>query len=60
MLRNLAQLIHCVLWQTLKEFAEYILKLMFDGELRVLLSTKASPNSKGFVLCLKNRGTQNP
>lgn len=43
-----------------KEFAEYILKLVFDGELRVLPPTKASPNSKGFILCLKNRGSQNP
>lgn len=44
----------------IKKRAEYVLKLMLDGELRVLLSTKASPNSKGFVLCLQERGTQNP
>lgn len=60
MLRNLTHLINCLLEQTLKEFGEYILKLVFDGDLRVLPPTKASPNSKGFILCLKNRGSQNP
>lgn len=44
-------------WQ--EELAEYLLKLVLDGELRVLPPAKASPNSKGFILCLNNRGSQN-